>query len=76
VPKATAADRRHFERVVPLGCIICGTRHEIHHLTGAGIELKARKDEVTPLCPMHHRTGGYGVGVRAGKAAWERRFGS
>ncbi|MBR2691808.1 MAG: DUF968 domain-containing protein [Aquamicrobium sp.] len=59
-----------------LGCIICGGPAEVHHLTGAGMGLKAANDNVIPLCPPHHRTGGYGVAVHAGTKEWERRHGT
>lgn len=74
--KASAADKRHFGRVAALGCIICGGEAEIHHLTGAGMGLKAANDNVIPLCPRHHRTGGYGVAVHAGTRTWEEKFGT
>ena len=32
---------------------------------------------VLPLCPAHHRTGGYGVAVHGtGRAAWQAQYGT
>lgn len=76
MPKPTAADRRYFTRVAALGCILCGGPAEIHHITGAGMGLKSSNRDVIPLCPPHHRTGGYGVAVHAGTKEWERIHGT
>lgn len=59
-----------------LGCIVCGLPAEIHHLKfQTGIGRKAGPYDTIPLCPAHHRTGGYGVAYHAGPAAWEHTFG-
>lgn len=55
---ATAAERRHIERVIALGCIACrieGRRAaaEFHHVTDAGRRLGHRYG--LPLCAWHHR---------------------
>ena len=54
--KPTAKDKRHFQRVADLGCIICKMPAEIHHVrdytTGMGQRDHSR---VIPLCPNHHR---------------------
>ena len=70
----TKAEKKHMARVAALGCIICGAPAEIHHLTGAGIGL--RSQDVIPLCPAHHRLGGYGVAVHAGTKTFEENFGT
>jgi hypothetical protein len=31
---------------------------------------------VIPLCHAHHRTGGHGVAVHAGRRTWEDKFGT
>lgn len=77
----TAAERRHWERVAALGCIVgpdnCSGRTTIHHCgTGAG----GRKDhkKVLPLC-VHHHLGDEGINSQTGKMSrreWEERFGS
>lgn len=74
--KPSAAERAHMAKVAQLPCCVCGAWPvEIHHLTGAGMALRASHYDTIPLCPMHHRTGGFGVAIHAGQKTWERRFG-
>ncbi|WP_336818093.1 Ref family recombination enhancement nuclease [Cedecea sp. MMO-103] len=77
------AEREHLSRVAALGCIVCRnlgfgeTPAEIHHIrTGQGVAQRADNYSAIPLCPPHHRTGGHGVAVHAGKQTWERNFGT
>ncbi len=73
--RPTAAQKRHFEKLAELGCIICSGPAEIHHcFTGMG--SKKNHDNVIPLCPMHHRTGGYGIAIHPNKKAFASNFGS
>lgn len=57
----TAAEKRHMDRVVQLGCVVCWleqlgfTPAEIHHLEGKTKPDAHRK--VLPLCFPHHRSG-------------------
>jgi hypothetical protein len=37
---------------------------------------RASNFDVIPLCHIHHRTGGYGVAVHAGKLEWESANGT
>jgi len=37
---------------------------------------RADDEEVIPLCPEHHRHGGRGVAIHAGRETWEARFGT
>ena len=76
----TAAERHHMHAVAALGCCVCRRECEvfspaaIHHTTGKtspGAHMR-----VLPLCGAHHQTGGYGVALHAGKAEFERRYGS
>jgi len=76
-------DEAHLRRVRALGCIVCWLRGlgwiraESHHPkdeTGAG--EKAGDDEAIPLCPRHHRTGGFGVAFHAGSTEFRKRYGS
>lgn len=69
--------------VADLGCVVCRnlgygpTPAELHHprfLAGAG--QKSSDLDVLPLCPNHHRLGGYGVAYHAGPEEWERRYGT
>lgn len=73
----------HLSKVVELGCIVCrkigyfDTPAEIHHIrSGVGKGQRASHFEVLPLCPFHHRNGGYGEAFHAGPKVWQDRFGS
>ena len=58
---ATAAEKRHMERVASLGCAICGTPAQVHHIReGQGIGQRASHFLTIPLCQFHH-TGGLGI---------------
>lgn len=77
------AERDHLSCVVALGCIVCRnlnygeTLAEIHHIrSGQGAALRADNYSSIPLCHPHHRTGGHGVAVHAGKKTWEKNFGT
>lgn len=76
------AEREHMARVANMGCIACynlgydDTPAEIHHITtGVGMGQRASNYQVLPLCPMHHRQGGPGIAIHAGKQSWELRHG-
>lgn len=74
--KPTAAERAHLAKVAQLPCCVCGYWPvEVHHLTGAGMALRASHYDTIPLCAQHHRTGGYGVAIHAGQKTWEAKFG-
>jgi hypothetical protein len=69
------AERLYFNKVAELGCMVCKMPAEIHHLrTDAGMGMKSK--EVIPLCPTHHRNGGYGVAIHAGRLEFEANFGT
>ncbi|MCF8585042.1 Ref family protein [Enterobacter asburiae] len=77
------ADSLHLSRVAALGCIVCRNHNlgetpaEIHHIrTGQGTSQRADHRKSIPLCHMHHRSGGYGVAIHAGRKQWERNFGT
>lgn len=71
------AERDYLSKVASLGCIICGGIAEIHHIrTGQGMGKKSSNFEVIPLCPNHHRNGGYGIAFHAGKKAFEAKYGT
>jgi hypothetical protein len=74
--KPNAAERAHMAQVASLPCCVCGYwLVEVHHLTGAGMALRASHYDTIPLCAQHHRTGGYGVAIHAGQRTWEKNFG-
>lgn len=67
-------EKQYYSKVAELGCIICKMPAEVHHIRkGAGIGRKSK--DIIPLCPLHHRIGGYGVAYHAGRLAFESNFG-
>jgi cytochrome c peroxidase len=77
------AESDHLSRAQELGCIAChvigysGTPAEIHHLRkGVGAGQRSSHYRAIPLCPHHHRTGGYGEAIHAGQKAFENKFGT
>jgi len=68
--------KEYYRKVSELGCIICSMPAEIHHLTGAGMGLKSKDDEIMPLCPNHHRLGSFGNAVHNGTQTFEDRYGT
>ncbi len=77
------AEKLHLSRVVDLHCIVCrneglgDTPAEIHHCSsGTGMSVRADNFHVIPLCHTHHRTGGHGVAIHAGRQSWENKFGT
>ena len=65
-----------LNRVAGLGCIICGQDAEIHHIGNGTLGKRADNYSVIPLCHAHHRTGGHGVAVHAGRRTWEAIHGT
>lgn len=54
----TKADRERFDRIGKMGCLVCGARATIHHVTGFADRIgrfSRRHDRVVPLCPKHHQ---------------------
>lgn len=77
------SEKLHLSRVADLACIVCRNENlgetpaEIHHCSkGTGLSVRADNFHVIPLCHTHHRTGGYGVAIHAGRQTWENRFGT
>ena len=77
------AEKLHLSRVADLNCIVCrneglgDTPAEIHHCSsGTGMSVRADNFHVIPLCHIHHRTGGHGVAIHAGRKSWENKFGT
>jgi hypothetical protein len=72
-----AAEKTHLSKVAELGCIICRSPAEIHHIrAGMGIGQRNSNFHVLPLCPSHHRTGGHGVAIHAGQKTFEAKYGT
>ena len=79
----TVAEKDYLNRLAALGCIVCrneglyGVAAEIHHIRdGQGMGQRASHYDTLPLCPKHHRTGGYGVAFHAGQKDWEAKYGT
>ncbi|MGW8664708.1 Ref family recombination enhancement nuclease [Serratia ureilytica] len=80
---ATKDEKQWLSDVADLGCVVCRnlgygpSPAEIHHIrTGQGTAQRATHKQTLPLCPTHHRTGGHGVAVHAGRKTWEKNYGS
>lgn len=72
-----AIERQHLGKVAAIGCIICRMPAEIHHVrSGMGMGQRNTNFNVIPLCHKHHRTGGHGVALHAGKKTFEEKFGT
>lgn len=75
-------DKKHLAKVASLPCIACRKMGfyapdvEIHHIGNGTMGRKASDRWSIPLCHVHHRTGGYGVAVHAGRKKWESIFGT
>ena len=77
------AEKLWLSDVASLGCVVCrnagygASPAEVHHSrAGVGKGQKAHYSKTIPLCPLHHRTGGYGVAFRSGPEEFERNHGS
>lgn len=77
------AEKLHLSRVAELRCIVCRneglgeTPAEIHHCSsGTGMSVRADNFHVIPLCHTHHRTGGHGLAIHAGRQSWENKYGT
>ena len=79
----TKDDKEWLSDVADLACVVCRnlgfgeTPAEIHHIrTSQGAGQRADHKKTLPLCPAHHRTGGYGVAIHAGQKHWEQLYGT
>lgn len=76
------AEKAHISKVLALGCQACRVMGintaecEVHHIGNGTMGKRASNYEVIGLCHAHHRTGGYGVAVHAGRKAWEANYGT
>ena len=77
------AEKEHLSKVASVGCIVCRMQGkeespaEIHHIRhGQGMSQRASNYDAIPLCHAHHRTGGYGVAIHAGRKEFERLYGT
>lgn len=78
----TIKEKRYLDKVASIGCVVCNnnfdfdTPAEIHHIGNGTMGKKASNYDTIPLCHVHHRTGGYGVAVHAGRKEWEKKHGT
>lgn len=79
----TKAEKLHLSRVAALGCVVCRNQElgetpaEIHHCSkGTGLSVRADNYHVIPLCAIHHRQGGHGIAIHAGRQTWEKNYGT
>ena len=75
--KPNAQERKHFERVAALGCVVdgCSNPANIHHVTSDGMKRIARSHtRVVNLCKNHHQDGPCAV-HRVGHARFTETFG-
>lgn len=58
----TVAEKAWMSNVADLGCLICGSPAELHHVReGQGMAQRASNYLVVPLCPVHHRDQQLGI---------------
>ena len=65
--RATELERQHMGLVAELGCLLCSSPAEVHHIReGQGMSQRASNWLTVPLCPEHHRgsSGLHGLGER------------
>jgi len=72
----TKADKEWYDKIVQLGCIVCGAPAIVHHLTGAGMGLRSNNLDSIPLCPSHHNMGDFGECVHNGTKTFEENYGT
>ncbi len=75
--------KKRMNNLVRVGCMVCKiefgiyTEPEIHHLRDRlGIGQRKNHDRTIPLCPEHHRLGGYGIARHDSLQEWEKRHGA
>lgn len=72
---STAIEKKYMGEIASLGCVICGSPAEIHHIRqGQGMSQRASNFLVIPLCPHHHRLGGHGESIHQGQGMFEMRY--
>ncbi|MBV5330389.1 MAG: DUF968 domain-containing protein [Chlorobium sp.] len=74
--RPTAAQKRNFDAVQSLGCIICGRPAQIHHISeGCGMGQRDHS-RVIGLCLYHHLGGSNHPAIHANKKAFEEMYGT
>lgn len=71
----TGDEKKYLQKVADLGCIICGSPANIHHIrTGQGLGQRSSHYATLPLCHAHHQ-GKEGIHT-LGTKVWQAKFGS
>jgi hypothetical protein len=78
----TKAQKKYTDQVIAHGCLVCSEHlgvfspAEVHHVRRLATSKKRDRAPIIPVCSIHHRTGGRGVAIDAGRESWEQAFGS
>jgi hypothetical protein len=69
----TAAEKRYMGRVAELGCCICSSQAQVHHIReGVGMGQRSSPYLTIPLCEDHH-TGS--LSIHKAKRQFEQLYG-
>ena len=72
---ANKKEKEHLAKVASLGCYVCGSDAEIHHIRKhTGMGLRPSHYETIPLCYAHHRTGK--DSIHLGKKLFIEKYGT
>ena len=72
---ANKKEKEHLAKVASLGCYVCGSDAEIHHIRKhTGMSLRPSHYETIPLCFVHHRTGK--DSIHLGKKLFIEKYGT
>jgi len=74
-PNPNAAQKRYWDFVAKMGCLVCGASPSIHHVISDGFKRLTKNHwHVTPLCHKHHQgdKGYHGLGS---DGAFQRMYG-
>lgn len=73
--KQRKTDYDYLSRLAELGCLICSSPANIHHLrTGKGMAQRSDDYHAIPLCHFHHQ-GNQGIHT-LGTKAWQAKYGT
>lgn len=66
-----------FDRTPPDACDLCPCADECAKMPNCeGMSQRASHFHTIPLCPTHHRAGGFGVAYHAGPRQFEKLYGT
>ena len=70
---ATKLESEHMSAVAALGCLICHSPAQVHHVHGHAFGSKSNW-RVVPLCHLHHHMGPFGHCVHMGTKTFEENY--